>query len=50
MMKVLMIDSAMPPHQTGSHHGETRLIRHAYGEGARYVPMLLRTRIDGHPG
>ncbi|PKE30389.1 N-methyl-L-tryptophan oxidase [Rahnella sp. AA] len=43
-LKVLMIDSAMPPHQAGSHHGETRLIRHAYGEGARYVPMLLRAQ------
>ncbi|WP_112291150.1 N-methyl-L-tryptophan oxidase [Rahnella sp. AN3-3W3] len=43
-LKVLMIDSSMPPHQAGSHHGETRLIRHAYGEGARYVPMLLRAQ------
>jgi len=43
-LKVLMIDSAMPPHNAGSHHGETRLIRHAYGEGARYVPMLLRAQ------
>ncbi|MBU9848802.1 N-methyl-L-tryptophan oxidase [Rahnella aceris] len=43
-LKVLMIDSAMPPHQAGSHHGETRLIRHAYGEGSRYVPMLLRAQ------
>ncbi|MBF7992987.1 N-methyl-L-tryptophan oxidase [Rahnella laticis] len=43
-LKVLMIDSAIPPHQAGSHHGETRLIRHAYGEGARYVPMLLRAQ------
>ncbi len=43
-LKVLMIDSAMPPHTEGSHHGETRIIRHAYGEGARYVPMLLRAQ------
>jgi N-methyl-L-tryptophan oxidase len=43
-LKVLMIDSAMSPHQAGSHHGETRLIRHAYGEGSRYVPMLLRAQ------
>lgn len=43
-LKVLMIDSAMPPHQEGSHHGETRIIRHAYGEGARYVPMVLRAQ------
>ncbi|QKJ86742.1 N-methyl-L-tryptophan oxidase [Paramixta manurensis] len=43
-LKVLMIDGAHPPHQQGSHHGETRLIRHAYGEGARYVPMVLRAQ------
>ncbi|MGD8203800.1 N-methyl-L-tryptophan oxidase [Pantoea sp. FN0305] len=43
-LKVLMIDSAHPPHQEGSHHGATRLIRHAYGEGARYVPLVLRAQ------
>ncbi len=43
-LDVLMIDSAHPPHQAGSHHGETRLIRHAYGEGARYVPLILRAQ------
>ncbi|MCC3701246.1 N-methyl-L-tryptophan oxidase [Rouxiella badensis] len=43
-LKVLMIDSAMPPHKEGSHHGETRIIRHAYGEGARYVPLVLRAQ------
>ena len=43
-LKVLMIDRAHPPHNAGSHHGETRLIRHAYGEGARYVPMVLRAQ------
>lgn len=43
-LKVLMIDSAMPPHKEASHHGETRIIRHAYGEGARYVPMVLRAQ------
>ncbi|WNN46013.1 MULTISPECIES: N-methyl-L-tryptophan oxidase [Winslowiella] len=43
-LKVLMIDGAHPPHQQGSHHGETRLIRHAYGEGARYVPLVLRAQ------
>ena len=30
-LKVLMIDRAHPPHSEGSHHGESRLIRHAYG-------------------
>lgn len=43
-LNVLMIDSAHPPHDQGSHHGESRLIRHAYGEGERYVPMVLRAQ------
>ncbi|MCX8959849.1 N-methyl-L-tryptophan oxidase [Erwinia psidii] len=43
-LKVLMIDRAHPPHREGSHHGESRLIRHAYGEGSRYVPMVLRAQ------
>jgi len=43
-LSVLMIDSAHPPHQQGAHHGETRLIRHAYGEGEHYVPLILRAQ------
>ncbi|HFZ8995349.1 TPA: N-methyl-L-tryptophan oxidase [Citrobacter freundii] len=43
-LKVLMTDAAMPPHQQGSHHGDTRLIRHAYGEGEKYVPLVLRAQ------
>lgn len=43
-LSVLMIDSAHPPHHQGTHHGETRLIRHAYGEGERYVPLVLRAQ------
>lgn len=43
-LKVLMIDSGNPPHDQGSHHGETRLMRHAYGEGDMYVPMVLRAQ------
>ncbi|WP_027963872.1 N-methyl-L-tryptophan oxidase [Halalkalibacillus halophilus] len=42
--KVLLIDSNQPPHSEGSHHGDTRLIRHAYGEGDSYVPMALRAQ------
>ncbi|PAF39351.1 N-methyltryptophan oxidase [Terribacillus saccharophilus] len=42
--KVLMLDSYHPPHVHGSHHGETRIIRHAYGEGEAYVPFALRAR------
>lgn len=39
---VLILDAFEPPHSRGSHHGETRLIRLAYGEGERYVPFVLR--------
>lgn len=43
-LNVLMTDAHQPPHQEGSHHGNTRLIRHAYGEGERYVPLVLRAQ------
>ncbi len=39
----VMTDAHMPPHQHGSHHGDTRLIRHAYGEGED-VPLVLRAQ------
>jgi len=39
-----MIDNGHPPHDLGSHHSETRLIRHAYGEGGRYVPMVQQAQ------
>ncbi|MGP4105981.1 N-methyl-L-tryptophan oxidase [Virgibacillus sp. L01] len=42
--RVLLIDSHNPPHAEGSHHGETRIIRHAYGEGANYTEMALRAQ------
>jgi len=29
-------------HTFGSHGGKTRVIRHAYAEGAEYVPLMLR--------
>ena len=47
-LNVLMTDAHKPPHQEGSHHGNTRLIRHAYGEGENtyrwcYVPSSYGT-------
>lgn len=43
-LNVLMTDAWLPPHQNGSHHGDTRLIRHAYGEGEKYVPLVCRAQ------
>ncbi|MFA9558391.1 N-methyl-L-tryptophan oxidase [Evansella sp. AB-rgal1] len=42
--KVLLVDSFDPPHANGSHHGETRIIRYAYGEGEAYLPLALRAK------
>nr|P23342.1 RecName: Full=Monomeric sarcosine oxidase; Short=MSOX [Bacillus sp. NS-129]BAA01410.1 sarcosine oxidase [Bacillus sp.] [Bacillus sp. (in: firmicutes)] len=43
-VKTLLVDSFDPPHTNGSHHGDTRIIRHAYGEGREYVPFALRAQ------
>jgi len=40
---VLGIDQFSPPHNCGSSHGETRIIRQAIGEGEEYVPLVLRS-------
>lgn len=40
--RVLGIDRFAPPHDRGSSHGQTRLIRQAYFEHPNYVPMVLR--------
>lgn len=42
--KTLLVDAFDPPHSSGSHHGDTRMIRHAYGEGRQYVPLVLRAQ------
>jgi sarcosine oxidase len=39
---VIGIDQVAPPHDRGSSHGHTRLLRVAYAEGARYVPFVRR--------
>ncbi|MCM3569305.1 N-methyl-L-tryptophan oxidase [Neobacillus mesonae] len=40
----LLIDAFDPPHGRGSHHGETRLIRHATAEGSHYVELALKAQ------
>ncbi|RIH83849.1 N-methyl-L-tryptophan oxidase [Calidithermus roseus] len=42
-MKAIGIDRFDPPHDRGSSHGETRITRQAIGEGAEYVPLVLRS-------
>ena len=39
---VIGFDAYAPPHDAGSSHGETRLVRVAYAEGAVYVPLARR--------
>ena len=41
-MRVLGIDRFSPPHEFGSSHGESRIIREAYFEHPVYVPMVQR--------
>jgi sarcosine oxidase len=41
--RVLGIDQFSVPHDYGSTHGESRIIRQAIGEGERYVPLVLRS-------
>src|ERR1044071_8381491 len=40
--RVLGIDRFHPPHNLGSSHGRTRIIREAYFEHPSYVPLLQR--------
>ena len=41
-LRVIGIDRFHPPHDLGSSHGETRIIRKAYFEHPNYVPLLHR--------
>jgi sarcosine oxidase len=41
-LRVLGLDQFVPPHDRGSSHGETRIIRKAYFEHPDYVPLLHR--------
>jgi sarcosine oxidase len=40
--RVLGLDRFGPPHDRGSSHGRTRMIRQAYFEHPNYVPLVLR--------
>jgi sarcosine oxidase len=40
--RVLGLDRFHPPHEFGSSHGRTRIIREAYFEHASYVPLVQR--------
>ena len=40
--RVVGFDRYHPPHDLGSSHGHTRIIREAYPEGAGYVPLVQR--------
>ena len=40
--RVLGLERHAPAHDRGSSHGESRIIRQAYFEGAEYVPLLYR--------
>ena len=41
--RVLGLDRFLPPHDYGSTHGESRIIRQAIGEGEAYMPLVLRS-------
>ncbi len=41
--RVVGFDQFSPPHDYGSSHGETRIIRQAIGEGEEYIPLALRS-------
>jgi monomeric sarcosine oxidase len=38
------LDRWAPPHDHGASHGETRMLRVAYGEGAGYSPLAARAK------
>jgi glycine/D-amino acid oxidase-like deaminating enzyme len=41
-LRVLGLEQFTPPHDRGSSHGRTRMIRQAYFEHPDYVPLVLR--------
>jgi monomeric sarcosine oxidase len=47
-VRTLGIDRFNPPHNRGSSHGQTRVIRQAYFEHPDYVPLLLESYRGWH--
>jgi monomeric sarcosine oxidase len=47
-VRVLGIDRFNPPHDRGSSHGQTRVIRQAYFEHPDYVPLLREAYREWH--
>jgi monomeric sarcosine oxidase len=41
-IRALVLEQFEHVHRLGSHGGQTRIFRHAYSEGAAYVPLMLR--------
>ena len=41
--RVLAIEQFTSPHDKGSSHGGSRIIRQAYWEGADYIPLVQRS-------
>jgi monomeric sarcosine oxidase len=41
-VRALVLERFQHVHSFGAHGGKTRIIRHAYAEGADYVPLVLR--------
>ena len=47
-LRVLGLERFAPPHDRGSSHGRTRMIRQAYFEHPDYVPLVLRAFEQWH--
>src|SRR5437870_9814358 len=43
--RVIGFDRFAPPHELGSSHGKSRIIREAYFEDPRYVPLVQRAYV-----
>ena len=44
-LRVVGFDRYAPPHDLGSSHGDSRIIRHAYAEGTAYVEIVQRADV-----